>query len=439
MSTESLSKEDILSTLPCETLFEILSYLCPVGDGLALISTSKGLYKKLIVQLYKEAGRQLDWLPLLFGASEGNINTLERCDQAGAPLGHRWAYIGHCRGRGDPGGRFKFCQALDWAIWSGQEEARKWLIENKVVDKKKRLPELQGFEYEISMLAARSLVFDVRTPGAKGDWRPVLYQREVHQPDVYPYEPYRRSAHLVWYGPKIEPCLVFPRLLDILKGHCESSLPFHQVSDCLAIWISRFWLDMLLSSTSPVSVFESGFFKSTRRRDGKFHAHMGYDDMFGKASLIGNMVHNVSSPEFARHFSPRIFRLLLDSRVDIFLIASAYISIFENLVSNQRNAKDYVSTFRFYPLILRALIDSGTDTDKIETFCYEALSPLFVVSTCLFVDAVSKVLDDMGDCGASPADKAFAFSPLAEELLRRDPEELFTWPFLKDLVTSLSA
>ncbi|KAJ4125228.1 hypothetical protein NW754_013514 [Fusarium falciforme] len=134
----------------------------------------------------------------------------------------------------------------------------------------------------------------------------------------------------------------------------------------------------------------------------------------------------ISSPEFARHFSPSIFRLFLGSRADVSLIASAYISIFTNLVPNQRNAEDYVSTFRFYPLILRALIDSGADTDKIEAFRFNSLSPLFVVSTCEFVDAVSQVLDDMADSGASPADKAFAFSPLAEELRRCDPESLFT-------------
>ncbi|KAL2684547.1 hypothetical protein Neosp_005625 [[Neocosmospora] mangrovei] len=439
MSTESLSKEDMLSTLPCETLFEILSYLCPVGDGLALISTSKKLYKELIVQLYKEAGRQLNWLPLLFGASEGNIDTLKRCDEAGAPLDHTWPYIGNCKGGRPRGGSFKFCQALDWAIGGKHKKARDFLIRQRAVDAQKRPPRVRS-DSSIYMLEARWLVFDVRTSDAEEDWRPVLYRREVHPPDVYPYEPYRRSAHLVWYGPKIEPCLVFPRLLDILKDHCESSLPFHEVDSFLAIWISRFWLDMLLSSTSPVSVFESGFFESIALTDRGFPPYMGRDDMFGKVSLIGNMMRNVSSPEFARHFSPSIFRLLLDSRVDVSLIASAYISIFNNLFTHRQYEVDYIPTFRFYPLILLALIDSGAGIDKVEKFRFLSLQPLLESAYYFELpDVLSKALDDMAYYGAGPDEMVFAFSPLDWKLLRCDRTSLSSMPLVEDLVTRLGA
>lgn len=430
MSTERLSEADMLSNLPYETLFEIFSYLCPIGDGLALVCTSRMLRDKLIVQLYKEAGRQLNWLPLLFGITEGKTDVLDRCLEAGAPLDHRWPYIDDCRNNGDPEYSFTLCDALEWAELSRQEESQMWLNKRVVADRAKH-------PRWICIREARWLVFGVKTFRGKGGLRPVQYRREIHQTDGYSYEPYLRSPHLVWYGPEIEPCLVFPRLLDILKNHCELSLPFHVVDGCLAVWISRFWLDMLLSSTNPGPLLKSGFFESTVR-DRTYHTYKGRDDMFGKASLIGNMLYYASGPEFARHFTPSFFRLLLDSEVDLSLITSAYISIFYNLVSNRRDAGDFVPSFRFYPLLLRALIDLGADTDTVERFRFGSLLPLLDhVGSSELQDALSKPLDDMANRGASPEERVFAFSPLAQTLVRCDRTSLSSMPLVEDLVTRL--
>ncbi|RSL96272.1 hypothetical protein CEP52_011565 [Fusarium oligoseptatum] len=448
MSTERLSEADMLSALPCKPLFKILSYLCPIGDGLALISTSNTLHEKLIVQLYKEAGRQLNWLPLLFGVTEWRETVLETCLKAGAPLDHRWPCIDQCPEKSDSESSFKFCDALDWADWSGQDKAREWLTKKKANDTQKQLPRVQPGS-SIKMLDARWLVFGVRTSKPEEmtckpekTWRPVLYQREVHQPDAYSYEPYRRSAHLVWYGPKIEPCLVFPRLRDILKAHCDfrtSRGDLWEVDSDFALWISRFWLDMLLSSSNRGPIFESGFFKSTRSRDGKYHGEMGNDVVFGKASLISNMMYYLQNPEFGRHFSPSIFRLLLDSRADVSLIASAYVSILDNLFSYRRQKVEYIPTFRFYPLILRELIDSGADINKIEDFRFKSsVSLLSYAGSDELPGVLSEALDDMANCGASPDEMIFAFSLFAESLLQCSRQQsLSSFPLVEDLATRL--
>ncbi|RSL51850.1 hypothetical protein CEP54_011222 [Fusarium duplospermum] len=446
MSTERLSEAnilseaDMLSNLPCETLFNIFSHLSPIRDGLALISTSKTLHKKLIVQLYKEAGRQLDWLPLLFGITEYNETFLERCLEAGAPLGHRWLYIGDRTAGSGARRPCQLCSAFDWAKWSGQTQSEKWLIKNLDVDTLKQLRRVEP-DHSIEILEARWLVFGVRTFKAEKPWRPVLYQREVHQPDVFAPEPYRRSARLVWYGPEIEPCFVFPRLRDILKAHfgLDSVGDLCNVDGDFALWISRFWLDMLFSSSDIGPVFESGFFKSTWSRDGKYHGEMGVDVVFRKASLISNMMFYLHNPEFGRHFSPSVFRLLLDSRVDISLIASTYISIFNNLFSHRRHKVEFIPTFKFYPLILRELIDSGADINKIEDFRSQGLQLLLSdTSSDELPGVLSEALADMTDRGASPDEMVFAFSLFAQRLLRcRLQQSLSYFPLVEDLATRL--
>ncbi|RMJ19690.1 hypothetical protein CDV36_000695 [Fusarium kuroshium] len=82
--------QDVLSILPCEILLKILSNLSPVDGGYSLVATSRFLYRTLILDLYREAGRQLSWLPLFVGAMDGNLLTLETCLKAGAPIDYQW-------------------------------------------------------------------------------------------------------------------------------------------------------------------------------------------------------------------------------------------------------------------------------------------------------------------------------------------------------------
>ncbi|KAM5347767.1 hypothetical protein ACJ41O_007591 [Fusarium nematophilum] len=78
--------QDRLSALPDEILLMILSRIHPTKDGLGLVVASKKLYSILILDLYRLTGEQLNWRPLFLGARYGNLNTLERCLEAGAPL-----------------------------------------------------------------------------------------------------------------------------------------------------------------------------------------------------------------------------------------------------------------------------------------------------------------------------------------------------------------
>ncbi|KAJ4201778.1 hypothetical protein NW767_006316 [Fusarium falciforme] len=81
---------DRLSSLPLETLLELFSYVSLDGGGFSLVRASRKLYHLLILELYKEWGRKSNWAPLFVGAVSGNLLTLKRCLEAGAPLNCRW-------------------------------------------------------------------------------------------------------------------------------------------------------------------------------------------------------------------------------------------------------------------------------------------------------------------------------------------------------------
>ncbi|KAF4464583.1 hypothetical protein FALBO_8577 [Fusarium albosuccineum] len=86
MSGSPVIARDMLSHLPNELLVKVFSHLSPIGDGHSLISTSKKFYNALIIELYRKAGKELDWAPLFIGARDGNMRTLELCRQAGAQM-----------------------------------------------------------------------------------------------------------------------------------------------------------------------------------------------------------------------------------------------------------------------------------------------------------------------------------------------------------------
>ncbi|UPK98972.1 hypothetical protein LCI18_009907 [Fusarium solani-melongenae] len=142
-----------LSIAPCSSYEDgTSSLLCILGTyrqaansrhGLALVCTSRTLHEKLILRLYKEAGRKLSWYPLLFGVTEGKIPVLERCLEAGASLDYRWPYVGHFKSLcyyED----FRYYQPLDWAKWSGQKEAWKWLVSKKATSARDQFSEERG-------------------------------------------------------------------------------------------------------------------------------------------------------------------------------------------------------------------------------------------------------------------------------------------------------
>ncbi|UPK94763.1 hypothetical protein LCI18_005698 [Fusarium solani-melongenae] len=82
--------DDLLCRLPREILLKVLSNLSPSDGGCSLVMASKFFYHTLILDLYREAGRQLSWLPLFVGAIDGNLRTLQACLKAGAPIDHQW-------------------------------------------------------------------------------------------------------------------------------------------------------------------------------------------------------------------------------------------------------------------------------------------------------------------------------------------------------------
>ncbi|KAH7264355.1 hypothetical protein B0J15DRAFT_547114 [Fusarium solani] len=82
--------QSFLLRFPREILPLVLSHLSPADDGFNFVTTSRFFYRTLILHLYREAGRQLSWLPLFVGVMDGNLDTLEICHKVGAPMDHPW-------------------------------------------------------------------------------------------------------------------------------------------------------------------------------------------------------------------------------------------------------------------------------------------------------------------------------------------------------------
>lgn len=73
---------DRLPGLPNEILLEIFPHMLTWIDSLNLSKASRRYYKPLLWQLYKES----DWYSLYIAVRTGNIATLDRCHEFGAPL-----------------------------------------------------------------------------------------------------------------------------------------------------------------------------------------------------------------------------------------------------------------------------------------------------------------------------------------------------------------
>lgn len=281
MSTQQPSEMARLVNLPCEIHMEIFSHLYPMGGAFSFVITCQKLYHNLIVEFYKEAGKQLNWLPLLVGISEGNIEILEKCEKAGAPLNHRWPYLGAFRGSGDPS-YFRSCQPLDLALWSGQPQVLQWLTERKAVATK------LGSSDFIMMADAQCFVSDLRTAG--GGWKPIMYQQGLRFRENYPQNP---PPHFIWHGSEIQSTEIFPRLLQL---YSRQSVYGPYSIDCigLASWIAWIWLDLLLSSPNPARILESGFFQreSINGDDKELRLFSRFPpDCFGQNSLIQAVGH----------------------------------------------------------------------------------------------------------------------------------------------------
>ncbi|EEU44831.1 uncharacterized protein NECHADRAFT_84974 [Fusarium vanettenii 77-13-4] len=117
--------QDPLSLLPRKILLKVLSHLSPVNGGCSLVLTSRFLYQTLILDLYRETGRQMSWLPIFVGALDGNLLTLQACLRAGAPIDHQWEG-NHLRS----GWRFsRRIRPLHVAVDYAQISSVRWLLD----------------------------------------------------------------------------------------------------------------------------------------------------------------------------------------------------------------------------------------------------------------------------------------------------------------------
>ncbi|KAM0434037.1 hypothetical protein ACHAPT_003981 [Fusarium lateritium] len=126
METIEPSPKDRLSSLPRKILDRVWSHLSPCDGGASLVATSRYFYDTLVEELYKEAGRQLNWLPLFIGAMDGNERTLRQCLRAGAPIDHQWTGDGLLAGWPSTDG----IRPLHVAIHYARGDSVEWLLDN---------------------------------------------------------------------------------------------------------------------------------------------------------------------------------------------------------------------------------------------------------------------------------------------------------------------
>ncbi|KAM5386953.1 hypothetical protein ACJZ2D_000246 [Fusarium nematophilum] len=131
MSAPQPTGLDRLSSLPDEILLRTFCYLSPIKGGLSLILTSRRFHRTLLIELYREAGRQLGWLPLFFAAKTGNMATLELCREVKAPVDCQWVgdpWLSRQQPLGLP--VIKGSRPLRAAVEALQHEAVTWLLRN---------------------------------------------------------------------------------------------------------------------------------------------------------------------------------------------------------------------------------------------------------------------------------------------------------------------
>ncbi|KAF9776140.1 hypothetical protein IL306_005727 [Fusarium sp. DS 682] len=85
----SVQTQSKLCTIPPEIVLDILEATEKFSDKVSLAKTCRGLYDLLILAVYREAGKQLNWQPMFEAAEDGNCRTLARCIEVGAPIDYR--------------------------------------------------------------------------------------------------------------------------------------------------------------------------------------------------------------------------------------------------------------------------------------------------------------------------------------------------------------
>lgn len=88
-SHSSNQTQSRLCRLPTEILLDILKATKEYPDKVGLVITCRKLYDLLILDLYCEAGKRLQWLPMMIAAEDANFRTFARCIEAGAPIDYR--------------------------------------------------------------------------------------------------------------------------------------------------------------------------------------------------------------------------------------------------------------------------------------------------------------------------------------------------------------
>ncbi|KAF4986014.1 hypothetical protein FGRMN_11027 [Fusarium graminum] len=76
--------------LPGEILIRVVSLADSFRDRINRVKICRQLYSRLILDVYKAAGKELKWWPMFMAAESGKIQTRSRCLEAGAPVDQQY-------------------------------------------------------------------------------------------------------------------------------------------------------------------------------------------------------------------------------------------------------------------------------------------------------------------------------------------------------------
>ncbi len=122
---ETISRAVCLEDLPVEILLHLVQTLFSFEDKVRFMSVSHRFYNLFVKDVYKQAGKELDWHPLMDGVKKYRIRTLQRCLEAGSPLDLRYKTF-------DYHNREVALTPLEYAIMFSNLKAVNWLLAHGV-------------------------------------------------------------------------------------------------------------------------------------------------------------------------------------------------------------------------------------------------------------------------------------------------------------------
>ena len=216
---KAISSAVCLEDLPVEILLHFVQTIFSFEDKVNFMSVSRRFYNTFVKDIYKQAGEELDWYPLMEGVKGYRVDTLQRCLEAGSPLDLRHRALNYQDREGE-------LTPLEYAIMLSNLKSVKWLLARGASCKNPA--EKHMIRYSTSLLEfafhwQRWSPRPERESGYKEDWAKARRQFGIYRLLMEAGAPieHRVIATLLTAGPDRARCAIFiiHLLLDYNPNH----------------------------------------------------------------------------------------------------------------------------------------------------------------------------------------------------------------------------